>query len=72
VLTNFTISPQFDEHGILRQTGRLCKAVQDAPLSSPLWASGFSFSRSCMIEEVPYDPHLRHLFFGEEISMVAR
>lgn len=63
---------QFNEKGILRQTARLCSAIQSEPLPSPLWAAGFSFSRSSMIEDVPYDPFLRHLFFGEEISMAAR
>ena len=39
---------------------------------SPLWASGFSFSDSSVLHEVPYDPLLPFLFFGEEISMTAR
>ena len=39
---------------------------------SPLWASGFSFSDSSLLVEVPYDPRLPYLFFGEEISMAAR
>jgi hypothetical protein len=46
---------------------------QDVPIiPSPLWAAGFSFSRASVIRDVPYDPHLKHLFFGEEISMAAR
>ena len=36
------------------------------------WAAGFSFSRAALLKEVPYDPHLPFLFFGEEISMVLR
>ena len=63
---------QFDEKGILRQSAQLLKEVPEAPLPSLLWASGFSFSSSSLIETVPYDPALRHLFFGEEISMAAR
>ena len=35
------------------------------------WASGFSFSRSNVLLEVPYDP-LPHLFFGEESIMTVR
>ena len=41
-------------------------------IPSPLWASGFSFSDSSLLVEIPYDPRLPHLFFGEEISMAAR
>ena len=49
------------------------KAVQrSASIPSPLWASGFSFSDSSLLVEVPYDPRLPYLFFGEEISMAAR
>lgn len=39
---------------------------------SLFWAAGFSFSSSQMIEQVPYDPHLPFLFFGEEILMASR
>lgn len=41
-------------------------------VKSPLWASGFSFSDSSMIVDVPYDPYLSYLFFGEELSMATR
>jgi hypothetical protein len=41
-------------------------------IPSPLWAAGFSFSDSSVLEDVPYDPLLPFLFFGEEISMAAR
>jgi hypothetical protein len=41
-------------------------------IPSSLWAAGFSFARSCVLADVPYDPRLAHLFFGEEISMAAR
>lgn len=44
-----------------------------SPIPSTLWASGFSFSWARpFLAACPYDPHLRHLFFGEEISMAAR
>lgn len=41
-------------------------------IPSLFWVAGFNFSSSKVIEEVPYDPHLRHIFFGEEISMSTR
>lgn len=41
-------------------------------MPSAFWAAGFAFSSAQVIAEVPYDPHLEHLFFGEEMSMVLR
>ena len=68
---------RFDENGILRQKGvRLTRppaASSHLPLRSPLWASGFSFSRAAdTLLRVRYDPLLPSLFFGEESSMAAR
>ena len=57
---------------MLRQSARRMKMIPKTPVPSPLWASGFSFSSSEMLKECPYDPNLRSLFFGEEISMAAR
>jgi hypothetical protein len=37
-----------------------------------LYAGGFNFSRSTILDLCPYDPGLHGLFFGEEISMAAR
>lgn len=71
----------FDSHGILRTKGRRLKVdlkadreslgVSELLLPSLFWASGFSFSRSNVLVEVPYDP-LPHLFFGEEPIMSVR
>ena len=36
------------------------------------WAAGFSFSRASLIADVPYDPALKFLFFGEEMAMLCR
>ncbi len=65
---------QFDAHGLLRQAARRCAAPSASPIpAAPLWASGFSFSWARpVLEACPYDPRLRHLFFGEEGSMAAR
>ncbi|CAM9405116.1 unnamed protein product, partial [Laminaria digitata] len=62
----------FGPEGMLRQTGRLLLRTARDPMPSPLWASGFSFSGSALLLEVPYDPGLRYTFFGEEVSMAAR
>jgi hypothetical protein len=42
------------------------------PLRSYFWAAGFSFGPAAWLLEVPYCPHLPHLFFGEEAYMLAR
>jgi hypothetical protein len=67
---------------MLRQRGRVLSSPTPPSLTphlqaagavrSPLWASGFSFSDSSALHEVPYDPALPFLFFGEEVSMAAR
>jgi [Skp1-protein]-hydroxyproline N-acetylglucosaminyltransferase len=48
------------------------KIFYSNPIQSLFWVSGFSFSKALIINEVPYDPHLPFLFFGEEISMTVR
>jgi [Skp1-protein]-hydroxyproline N-acetylglucosaminyltransferase len=69
---------KFDGDGMLRQSGRAIVRRENVspskggPIPSLLWASGFSFSDALMMSEVPYDPLLPFLFFGEEISMALR
>ncbi|KAF0697729.1 Aste57867_11615 [Aphanomyces stellatus] len=62
----------FDTHGLLRQTGKVLKVSPPRPLPCSFWAAGFAFSEATVIQHVPYDPSLSHLFFGEENSMAAR
>lgn len=57
---------------MLRGAGKVLRGIPEAPVRSPLWAAGFSFSRSTLITEVPYDRFLMHIFFGEEVAMAAR
>jgi hypothetical protein len=42
------------------------------PLPSRFWAAGLSFAPAAWLLEVPYCPHLPHLFFGEEMYQLAR
>jgi hypothetical protein len=42
------------------------------PKASHFWAAGFSFSPASLLTEVPYCPHLPHVFFGEEQYMLGR
>jgi len=67
-----TCCSKFGDDGMLRLVGkRVCKSFMD-PIPSFFWVSGFSFSSAAVILEVPYDPHLPFLFFGEESSMIVR
>ncbi|KAM9981184.1 hypothetical protein ACTFIY_003513 [Dictyostelium cf. discoideum] len=61
-----------ENDGFLRLGGKIVSKKLIEPCSSLFWVSGFSFSRSDIINSVPYDPNLQYLFFGEEISMSAR
>ncbi|CAJ1962941.1 unnamed protein product [Cylindrotheca closterium] len=70
---------KFDENGMLRQRGRLLKKDSGStehppPRATPchLYAAGFNFGPASMIQDVPYDPKLDFLFFGEELSMAVR
>ncbi len=62
---------KFDDSGLLRQRGRLLKPRFD-PVPCHLMAAGFFFGPGRMVQEVPYDPTLQQLFFGEELSMAVR
>ncbi|EGG21477.1 GlcNAc transferase [Cavenderia fasciculata] len=66
------VADRFAEDTMIRMTGKLISKPLKQPFTSRFWVSGFSFSSSAVIKEVPYDPHLDHLFFGEEMIMTAR
>eukprot|EP01102_Stenamoeba_stenopodia_P022765 TRINITY_DN9615_c0_g1_i1.p1 TRINITY_DN9615_c0_g1~~TRINITY_DN9615_c0_g1_i1.p1 ORF type:complete len:391 (-),score=43.52 TRINITY_DN9615_c0_g1_i1:44-1216(-) len=57
---------------MLRMIGKLVKDPFEKPHISPFWAAGFNFSFAKVLREVPYDPTLDFLFFGEECSMIVR
>ncbi|BDA44136.1 probable Egl nine homolog 3 at N-terminal half [Coccomyxa sp. Obi] len=61
----------FGLDGMLRLVGSRLAEHAATPLPSFFWAAGFSFSRSQLIQEVPYED-LPFLFFGEEQYMLAR
>ena len=65
------------EDGILRQKGRLLEqdymhASSNDNIPCLLYAGGFNFFHSSILETCPYDFKLHELFFGEEISMAVR
>jgi len=71
--------------GMLRFVGRMLKDDNEgvekkdthkssiaAPMPSLFYAAGFVCGPMPAARDVPYNPHLPYLFFGEEISMCAR
>eukprot|EP00753_Platysulcus_tardus_P017269 PLAT6345.1.p1 GENE.PLAT6345.1~~PLAT6345.1.p1 ORF type:complete len:378 (+),score=136.13 PLAT6345.1:132-1136(+) len=62
----------FGTDGFLRVSGKKLAAERELPFPSLFWASGYSFSRGSIVTDVPYDARLRHIFFGEELSMALR
>ncbi|CEO94842.1 Glycosyltransferase (GlcNAc) [Plasmodiophora brassicae] len=62
----------FGDDGMLRIVGRAFDVAPSRPVPTPFWAAGFSFSRGDWVRDCPYDPNLRHVFFGEESVMAAR
>jgi len=69
---SFLVAKSFGDDGFLRYNGKLLRHAPNKPIPTFFWASGFSFSSAKIISEVPYDPHLSYLFFGEESSMTVR
>ena len=57
---------------MMRFRGKLLKSKRKNPAKTFFWVSGFSFSRATVISDVPYDPNLPFLFFGEETLMTLR
>ncbi|CAE7540873.1 gnt1 [Symbiodinium natans] len=62
----------FDSNNVLNIRYRSLVRDWDEPRASFFWSAHFSFSSADVIREVPYDPRLRMLFFGEEILMTVR
>ncbi|CAE7861434.1 gnt1 [Symbiodinium microadriaticum] len=57
----------------LRIKTRQCRTdFRKKPPPSLFWTARFAFSRGDVVKDVPYDPHLEYVFFGEEIGMSAR
>eukprot|EP00808_Paulinella_micropora_P032111 g66010.t1 len=70
---NLLCAKAFDAlDGMLRITGKTLAACPAEPIQGLFWAAGFHFSEAWVMAEVPYDPNLKDLFFGEESAMAAR
>ena len=62
----------FDSNNVLNIRYRSLLHDWDKPRTSFFWSAHFSFSSAEVLKEVPYDPRLLMLFFGEEILMTVR
>jgi hypothetical protein len=60
-----------DIDGFFRVNSDFIKTA-DKPLEGRGWSACFSFSNSKIIHDAPYDPYTPHLFFGEEMDILAR
>lgn len=53
--------------------GALCASRPNKPIPALFWSANFSFSYGeNRVDEVPFDPELEQVFFGEEIAMSIR
>ena len=46
--------------------------VHTETIRSEAWGACFSFSKSAILRDAPYDPYLPYLFFGEELDITLR
>mmetsp|Transcript_9047 Transcript_9047/g.28232 ORF Transcript_9047/g.28232 Transcript_9047/m.28232 type:complete len:649 (+) Transcript_9047:1-1947(+) len=68
-----TFGDQNRDDPFLRIKTRNCRSdFGHVPPPAIFWTARFAFSRGSVVHEVPYDPHLEYIFFGEEIAMSAR
>jgi len=45
---------------------------EDKPKRNYFWAAGYSFCYAAIFKIIPFDPHLKNLFWGEEFLMSLR
>lgn len=62
----------FNKDGIISFKGAQWKPVGKLPKRNVFIAGGFMFTRGEWLKQVPYDPHLKYLFVGEEILTTIR
>jgi len=63
----------FDDNDLfMRMQSVYTKEIRRQPFPCTCWVAGFSFSKYPFVLEVPYDPFLPFLFFGEEMDITLR
>jgi len=71
-LSCLNCASSFDSDGILLIEARELKQHWPEPTPSLFWSGQFHFSSAQVLKEVPYDPQLQMMFFGEEILTSVR
>jgi len=60
-------------HGLVRNWGTKCMRSMPTPkMTNIVWGAGLSFAKCHAERKVPYDPHIPHIFDGEEYSRALR
>ena len=59
------------DDGFFRYNSHFVDFIEKLPISKG-WSGCFSFSRSNILHDAPYDPYTPFLFFGEEMDIHAR
>lgn len=62
----------FNKDGIISFKGAQWRKAGPLPRRNAFIAGGFIFCRGSWVKEVPFDPHLKYLFVGEEILITIR
>jgi len=61
------------QHDSNLQTSKKMNILQeDKPRRNYFWAAGYSFSYGAIFKIIPFDPHMKNLFWGEEFLMSLR
>lgn len=67
----YIVNKETTEDGFFRVNSDFIKSA-DKPPEGRGWSACFSFSNSLILHDAPYDPFTPHLFFGEEMDILAR
>ena len=60
-------------HNLVRNHATKCMRSMPHPkLTNIVWGAGLSFAKCHAERKVPYDPHIPHIFDGEEFSRGLR
>src|SRR3990167_5703242 len=62
----------FNERDMISFKGAVILRKTELPVNTPFMAAGFFFCESKFLNEIPFDPNLPYLFYGEEIANSAR
>jgi hypothetical protein len=67
----YIVNKETTEDGFFRVNSDFIESAEKPPEGRG-WSACFSFSNSLILHDAPYDPYTPHLFFGEEMDILAR